>query len=107
MGPPVAHEVGCLTLLGLQPCNVPLCPPQKALDFSLDNDQKPDENNSYTHASLQMEAFPPSFTICTAFMVEWWTVLSGENALGGENVDSWLFSLQSDSISKSDVTTQE
>merc|ERR1711978_316205 len=33
-----------------QNCSVPFCPPMKALDFSLDNDWKPDENNSYTHA---------------------------------------------------------
>ena len=38
-----------------QHCLVPHCPPLKALDFSLDNDQKPDENDSYTftHASLR------------------------------------------------------
>ena len=49
-----------------------MCPPLKALDFSLDNDWRPDENNSYTHASLEKENFPPSLTICTAFMVEAW-----------------------------------
>ena len=53
-------------------CSVPFCPPLKALDFSLDNDQRPDENKSYTHASLKKENFPSSFTICTAFMVEAW-----------------------------------
>ena len=46
-----------------QYCSVPLCPPLKALDFSLDNDDEPDENNSFTHASLQKENLPPSFTI--------------------------------------------
>ena len=56
-----------------QYCLVRFCPPLKALDFSLDNDHKPDENNSYTHAFLQKENLPPSFTICTAFMVEAWT----------------------------------
>ena len=45
----------------------------KALDFSLDNDQKTDENNSYTHASLQIKNLPTSFTVCTAFMVEAFT----------------------------------
>ena len=44
----------------------------KALDFSLDNDEKPDENNLYTHASLQKENLPSSFTICTAFMTKAW-----------------------------------
>ena len=39
-----------------QYCSVPLCPPLKALDFSLDNDFEPDENNSYTHASLGKSA---------------------------------------------------
>ena len=46
--------------------------PLKALDFSLDNDDEPDENSSYTHATLQKENLPHSFTICTAFMVEAW-----------------------------------
>ena len=57
----------------LQNCSVPFCPPLKALDFSLDNDDKPDKGNSYTQASVQKENFPPSFTVCTAFMVEAWT----------------------------------
>ena len=56
-----------------QNCSAPHCPPSKAIDFSLDNDFSPDVNNSYTHASLQKENLPPSFTICTAFMVEAWT----------------------------------
>ena len=58
----------------------------KALDFSLDNDRKADENNSYTHASLQKENFPSSFTICTAFMVEAWTRYQ----------NTWLFVLNDD-----------
>ena len=37
-----------------QNCLVPFCPPLKALDFSLDNDGQPDENNSYTHGSLPL-----------------------------------------------------
>ena len=56
-----------------QNCSVPFCPPLKALDFSLDNDGEPDENNNYTHASLLKENLPPSFTICTATMVKAWT----------------------------------
>ena len=47
-------------------CSVPFCPSLKAIDFSPDNDGKPDENNSYTHASLKKKNLPPSFTICTA-----------------------------------------
>ena len=47
------------------------------------NDDEPDQNNSYTHASLRKENLPPSFTICTAFTVEAWT----------ENVDAKLFVL--------------
>ena len=69
------HQVWCYTTdpeHGRQNCSVPFCPTLKALDFSLDNDWRPDENNSYTHASLEKENFPPSFTICTAFMVEAW-----------------------------------
>ena len=53
-------------------CPGPSCSPLKVLDFSLDNDFEPDKNNSYTHASLQKETLPSSFTICTAFMVEAW-----------------------------------
>ena len=67
-------------------CPVPFCPPFKALDFSLDNDFKSDDNNSYTHASLQKENLPPSFTICTAFMVEAWN----------EYQDAQLFGLLDD-----------
>ena len=47
-------------------------PPLRALDFSLDSDSKPDESNSYTHASLYKENLPSSFTICTSLMVEAW-----------------------------------
>ena len=53
-------------------CSVPFCPPLKVLDFSLDGDWYTDANGTYTHASLQKENFPPFFTICAAFMVEWW-----------------------------------
>ena len=69
-------QVWCYTMdpeHELQNCSVPFCPPLKALDFSLDNDGEPDKNKSYTHASLQKENLPSSFTICTAFMVERWT----------------------------------
>ena len=53
-------------------CPVPFCHPPKVLDFSLDGDWKPDANEIYTHASLQKENIPSSFTICMAFMVEKW-----------------------------------
>ena len=71
----VLSQVWCYTTdpkRKAQYCSVPLCSALKALDFTLDNDGKPDENNVYTHASLQKENLPPSFTICTAFMVEAW-----------------------------------
>ena len=51
-------------------CSVPFCPPLKALDFSLDNDEEADKNGSYTKATIQKEDLPSSFTICTAFTVE-------------------------------------
>ena len=60
-----------------QNCSVQFCPSLKALDLSLDNDHKPDESNSYTHASLKKANLPPSFTICTALMVEAWTEYTG------------------------------
>ena len=75
-------------------CPVPFCPPLKAIDFSLDNDFEPDKNNSYTHASLQKENLPPSFTICTAFMVEAWDEFTDANIFvlrdGNEKVWHWV-----------------
>ena len=44
-----ASQVWCYTTdpeVREQNCSVPFCPTLKALDFSLDNDGKPDENNS-------------------------------------------------------------
>ena len=54
--------VGCYTTdhkVRYQNCSVPYCPPMKALDYSLDNDLKPDENNTYTHASRRRKISPP------------------------------------------------
>ena len=45
----------------------------RVLDFSADNDFKPDTNGKYTGATLDAGALPQSFTICSAFMVEEWT----------------------------------
>ena len=45
----------------------------KVLDFSDDNDQKRDSNDSVTGASLKVGSLPESFTVCTALMVEAWT----------------------------------
>ena len=70
-------QVWCFTLdpdHRAEQCSVPFCPPLKVLDFSLDNDWKPDVNKTFTHASVQKENFPSSFTICMAFMVEQWGV---------------------------------
>ena len=72
--------------LRVETCPVPFCPPLKALDLSLDNNGVPDENNTYTHASLQKANFPSSFTICTAFMVEAWA----------QDASAWLFDLNDD-----------
>ena len=66
-----AEKVFCYTTdpaVRYQFCSVPSCPPLKVLDFSSDNDMKPDENEEYTHASLDFE-LTSSFTICSAFMV--------------------------------------
>ena len=65
-------SVWCWTNFGPQPCPVPICPPQKVLDFSLDNDWQPDANGSFTKATLHLENFPSSFTICSAFMLDKW-----------------------------------
>ena len=45
----------------------------KVLDFSADNDHKPDSNGEYTSATLDAGALPESFTICSAIMVDAWT----------------------------------
>ena len=82
-------QVWCYTMhpeVPYQNCSVLFCPSLKALDFSLDNDFEPDENNSCTHASLQKENLPTSFTICTAFMVEAWTKFQ----------NTWMFVLNDD-----------
>ena len=74
-----------------QNCSVSFCPPLKALDFSLDNDQKPDKGDSYTHASLKKENLAPSFTICTAFMLEAWNEYADAKlvVLRDDNGDIW------------------
>ena len=56
-------------------CRVPRfhhCPPLRLLDFSADSDNKRDSTGKYTHASLEKEAMPLSFTICSALMVKTW-----------------------------------
>ena len=52
---------------------------EKVLDFSDDNDWKPDNESVYTHASLEKKDLPKSFTICAAFMVEFWTQETNAN----------------------------
>ena len=55
-------QVWCYTTdpeVSYQSCSVPFCAPLKAFDFSSDNDNKPDDSNSYTHAFLQKENLPP------------------------------------------------
>ena len=42
---------------------------KKVFDFSLDNDREPDNNKSFTHASLEKDNLPQAFT---AFMTERW-----------------------------------
>ena len=59
------------------------CHAIQVLDFSDDNDRRPDNDNAYTHASLRKGNLPRSFTICAAFMVEAWT----------EETYSYVFSL--------------
>ena len=50
-------------------CSVPFCPSLKVLDFSLDNDYKPDKNDSFTHASIVKKNLPSAFTICTVLFL--------------------------------------
>ena len=74
-------------------CPVPFCPSLSALDFSKDNDRKADDNNSYTHASIEKKNLPLSFTICTAFMVEVWTFYPNAHLflLLDDNDQDWLY----------------
>ena len=47
-----------------------------AIDYSGDNDQQPDPEGEYTHATLLKDhrgTFPNSFTICSSFFHEAWT----------------------------------
>ena len=69
-----AERVFCYTTdpsTRYQFCSVPFCSPLQVLDFSEDNDMKSDENQEYTHASLDID-LPPSFMICSAFTVNFW-----------------------------------
>ena len=61
-------------------CAVPVCN-MKVIDFSADNDHKPDSNGSYTSATLNVGKFPDSFTICSAFMVDSWSTGFTEAAI--------------------------
>ena len=79
--PTLGFRVWCFTTdpdVQVQYCSVPFCPHLKALDFSLDNDNYLDDIDiSYTHANLQKEDLPSSFTICAAFMVKTWAEYVG------------------------------
>ena len=51
-------QVWCYTVdkdIRWENCSVPLCPPLKVLDFSLDSDDQKDDEAEWTHASLQKE----------------------------------------------------
>ena len=60
---------------GKAPLNSTHAPTTKVIDFSMDSDQEPDSNGSYTGATLEKEVLPQSFTICVAYMVEAWTTV--------------------------------
>ena len=68
-----------------QNCSVPFCPPLKALDFSLDNDWRPDETNSYTHGSLERKTF---LRLLLSALLLWW-----RHGLLSIHVQSSLFSV--------------
>ena len=57
-------------------CSIPFCRDLDVLDFSKDNDNDVDNERNYTHASLELEDFPPSFSICFAFRVQHCTMCS-------------------------------
>ena len=46
----------------------------KFLDFSADSNHEPDSNGEYTGATLEADDLPESFTICSAFMEDAWTI---------------------------------
>ena len=69
--------VWCFTGYYSYLCDVPVCvSSMKVLDFSADNDNKPDSDGEYTSACLEGGALPESFTICMAFMLDAWTTSS-------------------------------
>ena len=81
-----------------QYCSVPFCLAptdlkDKVLDFSLDGDWKPDAEGIYTHASLQKEDLPSSFTICGALKVEYWWYASNSPLflLRDNEMNNWLY----------------
>ena len=85
-----------------QYCSVPFCPTDpvatdlkdKVLDFSLDGDWKTDTEGFYTHASLHLkENLPSSFTVCAAFMVDyWWYAANSPLFLLRDNdMKNWLY----------------
>ena len=69
--------VWCFTGYYSYLCDVPVCvSSMKVLDFSADNDNKPDSDGEYTSATLEGGALPESFTICMAFMLDAWSTSS-------------------------------
>ena len=81
------YQVWCYTNgtdLEWDNCSVPFCPPLKVLDFSLDNDWKPNANANYTHASLQKENLPPR---SPSALLLWWN--SGEHMQTFPCFTSW------------------
>ena len=70
----------CLKL-SLLICSVAaLCQAERkvqVLDFSEDNDGKNDTNGEFTSATLDIKEAPPTFTICSAFMVNEWSCAWG------------------------------
>ena len=53
----------------------------KALDFSQDNDCRPDENGEFTKATFQIESLPSSFTICSALWLKHWANIWAQHFL--------------------------
>ena len=86
-------------------------PTTKVLDFSLDVDQAPDSNGSYTSATLEKKDLPSSFTICAAYMVEAWntefTAASMFTLLNNDG-DEWgsvgLYAASDDGYTEYEVT---
>ena len=80
-----------------EPCSVPMCAPLRLFDFTDDNDDTPDAKGSLTHATVEQPDLPISFTVCSAFMVEFWVEKFQATVFGlMSRFNHWMFLVLND-----------